>query len=52
MAIADSCLYTAKAAGKNTWIGVEAAQDPVLFEGEALLPRIESLMDNKQVVSW
>ncbi|MFC3200563.1 hypothetical protein ACFOEW_01870 [Alteromonas oceani] len=50
MAIADSCFYAAKAAGNNTRIGVESAQDPMLFEGEALLPRIESLLDNELVV--
>ena len=50
MAIADSCLYAAKAAGKNSWVGVESAQDPALFEDEASLPPIESLLDNEQVV--
>lgn len=50
MAIADSCLYAAKAAGKNTWIGVESAQGPVLFKDDASLPRIESLLGNEQVV--
>ena len=50
MAIADSCLYAAKAAGKNSWVGVESAQDPALFGNEASLPQIESLLDNEQVV--
>lgn len=50
MAIADSCLYAAKAAGKNSWVGVESAQDPALFGNEASLPQTESLLDNEQVV--
>mgnify|MGYP000742725987 CR=1 FL=1 len=50
MAIADSCLYAAKAAGKNNWIGVESARDPMLFNDATTLPPIADLLHNDQVV--
>lgn len=50
MAIADSCLYVAKAAGKDAWTGVQSAQDPALFEDKAWLPQMENLLDKEQVV--
>ena len=50
MGIADSCLYAAKAAGKNNWIGVESARDPTLFNDATTLPPIADLLHNDHVV--
>lgn len=50
MSIADSCLYAAKLAGKNRWVGVESATDPMLFSDEITLQQTDNLFQNEQVI--
>ncbi|NVK54699.1 MAG: GGDEF domain-containing protein [Alteromonadaceae bacterium] len=50
MAVADSCLYAAKSAGKDTWVGVESALDASMFDDDATLSQVENLFHNKQVM--
>ncbi|MDC8830240.1 diguanylate cyclase [Alteromonas gilva] len=50
MAVADSCLYAAKSAGKNAWVGVESAHDPILFNDDATLSGIDNLLQNDKVI--
>ncbi|GGF66799.1 diguanylate cyclase domain-containing protein [Alteromonas lipolytica] len=50
MTIADSCLYAAKSAGKNSWVGVESASDPMLFGDDTTIQGTENLLHNEHVV--
>ena len=47
--MADACLYLAKSAGKNTWVGLESVNDETALRGDFNKALLQQLIQQKRV---